>query len=89
MTQIIWMFVGLLLAYLVGQVAYEKGRKDKWEEMSKEYICLHKSVIVIKNENKTENQTEKAGKSKKEKSKKNLDNRRKNKYNKKSYSSKK
>lgn len=76
MSQIIWVFVWLVTAYLVGQVAYSKGRKDKWEELSKEYICLHKSVIVCLEK-------------KEEKTNKNIDNRSKKKYNKKSYSNSK
>ena len=76
MSQIIWVFVWLVTAYLVGQVAYAKGRKDKWDELSKEYICFHKSVIVCREK-------------KEEKTKKHIDNRSKKKYNKKSYSNSK
>lgn len=72
MSQIIWVFVWLVTAYLVGQVAYAKGRKDKWEELSREYICLHKSVIICHEK-------------KEEKANKRLDNKRKKKYNKESY----
>lgn len=42
----IWVFVWLLTAYLVGNLAYVRGRRDKWEELSKDYICIHKSVSV-------------------------------------------
>lgn len=46
---ILWdIFVWAVMAYLIGTVAYNKGRKDKWEEMCREYICIHKSVCVQK-----------------------------------------
>lgn len=77
MTEIIWIFVWLLTAYLVGQVAYAKGRKDKWVELSRDYICIHKTCSVRQNEKKP--------KKFRAQIKKNLDNRSKKKYNKKSY----
>lgn len=40
------LFVWAVMAYLVGRVAYNEGRKSKWEEMSREYICIHKSVCI-------------------------------------------
>lgn len=43
---IVCAIMGLIMAYLIGQVAYREGRKSKWEEMCKEYICIHKSVCV-------------------------------------------
>lgn len=43
---IICAIMGLIMAYLIGQVAYREGRKSKWEEMCKEYICIHKSVCI-------------------------------------------
>ena len=43
---LVWVSVWLLTAYLVGNLAYVRGRRDKWEELSKEYICIHKSVSV-------------------------------------------
>ena len=43
---IVWAIMGLIMAYLIGQVAYREGRKSKWEEMCKEYICIHKSVCI-------------------------------------------
>lgn len=46
MQTMIWVFVWLLTAYLVGKLAYVRGRRDKWEELSKDYICIHKSVSV-------------------------------------------
>ena len=42
----IWVFVWLIMAYLIGQLAYRKGRQDKWEELSTDYICIHKSVGI-------------------------------------------
>jgi hypothetical protein len=35
-----------IMCYLIGIVAYNEGRKSKWEEMSREYICIHKSVCI-------------------------------------------
>ena len=46
MTFMFEMFLWAVMVYLVGQVAYTKGRKDKWEEMCREYICIHKSVCI-------------------------------------------
>lgn len=46
MQVILWTLAFLLMAYLIGQLAYRKGRQDKWEEISKDYICLHKGVVV-------------------------------------------
>lgn len=40
------LFVLALLCYLIGKVAYDEGRRDKWEEISKCYIVLHKSVLI-------------------------------------------
>lgn len=67
---LIWqIFCWAVMVYLVGRVAYNEGRKSKWEEMCKEYICIHKSVCVkpCKKEQKT------------------IDKCSKNKYNKKAY----
>lgn len=69
---IVCAIMGLIMAYLIGQVAYREGRKSKWEEMCREYICLHKSVIICHEK-------------KEEKANKRLDNKRKKKYNKESY----
>lgn len=41
-----WMFCWAMMCYLVGRVAFQEGRKSKWEEMSREYICIHKSVFI-------------------------------------------
>lgn len=46
MQVILWTLAFLLMAYLIGQLAYRKGRQDKWEEISKDYICLHNGVVV-------------------------------------------
>lgn len=35
-----------IIGYLSCNVAYNQGRKSKWEEMCKEYICIHKSVCI-------------------------------------------
>lgn len=35
-----------MIAYLACRVAYIQGRKDKWEEVATQYICLHKSVLI-------------------------------------------
>lgn len=40
------LFVWAVMVYLVGRVAYNEGRKSKWEEMCREYICIHKSVCI-------------------------------------------
>lgn len=45
MTAILLLFWGMI-SYLACRVAYNQGRKDKWEEMAKDYICFHKSVKV-------------------------------------------
>lgn len=66
---IICAVMGLIMAYLIGQVAYREGRKSKWEEMCKEYICIHKSVCIKPCE----------------KGQKTIDKCSKNKYNKKAY----
>jgi len=34
----------LVISYLACRIAYNQGRKDKWEDMSKNYICFHKDV---------------------------------------------
>lgn len=63
----IWIF--LIVCYLVGKLSYEYGKKEEWRKISKEYICIHKSVCVkpCKKEQKT------------------IDKCSKNKYNKKAY----
>ena len=38
-----------MVCYLVGRVAYVEGRRSKWEEISKCYIVLHKSVLIEPN----------------------------------------
>lgn len=43
---VVGLFILSLICYLVGQVAYYQGRKSKWEEMAKNYIVLHKSVLI-------------------------------------------
>ena len=43
---IVCAIMGFIMAYLIGQVAYRQGRKSKWEEMCKEYICIHKTVCI-------------------------------------------
>jgi hypothetical protein len=35
-----------MVCYLVGRVAFNEGRKSKWQEVSREYIVLHKSVLI-------------------------------------------
>lgn len=45
MVAILLFFWGMI-SYLACRVAYTQGRKDKWEEIAKEYICFHKSVKV-------------------------------------------
>lgn len=35
-----------MIGYLACRVAYTQGRKDKWEEMARDYICFHKTVKV-------------------------------------------
>lgn len=34
----------VVISYLACRIAYNQGRKDKWEDMSKNYICFHKDV---------------------------------------------
>lgn len=41
-----WMFCWAIMVYLVGRVAFQEGRKSKWEEISREYICIHKTVFI-------------------------------------------
>ena len=59
------LFVWAIMVYLVGCVAYNEGRKSKWEEMSREYICIHKSVCIketkIKKEKTIKNPLKKRG----------------------------
>ena len=33
-----------VITYMACRIAYNKGRKDKWIDMSKNYICFHKDV---------------------------------------------
>lgn len=50
---IIWeFFCWAVMVYLVGELAYKEGRKSKWEEMSREYICIHKSCLITHNNTK-------------------------------------
>lgn len=35
-----------MITYLACQLAYRQGRKEKWEEMCKDYICIHKTTCV-------------------------------------------
>ena len=39
---VLWGIAG----YLACRVAYNQGRKDKWEEIARDYICFHKSVNI-------------------------------------------
>lgn len=39
---VLWGIAG----YLACRVAYNQGRKDKWNEIAKDYICFHKSVNI-------------------------------------------
>lgn len=39
---IMWGIAG----YLACRVAYNQGHKDQWEEISRDYICFHKSVRI-------------------------------------------
>lgn len=39
---ILWGIAG----YLACRVAYNQGRKDKWNEIARDYICFHKSVNI-------------------------------------------
>ena len=39
----------LMVCYLVGRVAFNEGRRSKWEEVSRDYIVLHKSVLIEPN----------------------------------------
>ena len=45
MTVVLFIFWGMI-SYLACRVAYVQGRTSKWQEISKEYICLHKSVLI-------------------------------------------
>ena len=47
MTVVLFIFWGMI-SYLACRVAYIQGRASKWEEMSRDYLCLHKSVIIKK-----------------------------------------
>lgn len=46
---VLGLFVLALLCYLIGTVAYNAGIRSNWEEISKNYIVLHKSVIIQPN----------------------------------------
>lgn len=46
---VLGLFVLALLCYLVGTVAYNEGKRAKWAEISREYIVLHKSVLIQPN----------------------------------------
>lgn len=35
-----------MVCYLVGRVAFNEGRKSKWQEIATQYIVLHKSVLI-------------------------------------------
>lgn len=45
MTVVLFIFWGII-SYLACRIAYIAGRTDKWKEMSSQYICLHKSVLI-------------------------------------------
>ena len=45
MTVVLFIFWAMA-SYLACRVAYIQGRTDKWREMSRYYICLHKSVLI-------------------------------------------
>ena len=45
MTVVLFIFWGMI-SYLACRVAYIQGRKDKWEDMSRNYICIHKDVKI-------------------------------------------
>lgn len=36
----------VVISYLACRIAYNQGRKDKWADMSKNYICIHKDVKI-------------------------------------------
>lgn len=36
----------VVISYLACRIAYNQGRKDKWTDMSKNYICIHKDVKI-------------------------------------------
>lgn len=36
-----------IISYLACRVAYVQGRRDKWEDVSRNYICLHKTCCVV------------------------------------------
>lgn len=42
---VLFIFWGII-SYLACRVAYTQGRKDKWEEIARDYICFHKSVRI-------------------------------------------
>ena len=45
MTVVLFIFWGMI-AYLACRVSYAQGRASKWQEISREYLCLHKSVLI-------------------------------------------
>lgn len=36
----------VVITYMACRIAYNQGRKDKWIDMSKNYICIHKDVKI-------------------------------------------
>lgn len=38
-----------LIGYFACRIAYIQGRRDKWEDVSRQYICIHKSCCVVPN----------------------------------------
>lgn len=58
-----WLFA--IIGYLACRVAYNQGRKSKWEEMCTEYICIHKSVCIQEKKQETKQETKDIKKEKK------------------------
>lgn len=36
----------IVISYLACRIAYNQGWKDKWVDMSKNYICIHKDIKI-------------------------------------------
>jgi len=46
----------VIISYLACRIAYNQGRASKWLEISREYLVLHKSVLIKREwENKGKN----------------------------------
>lgn len=49
----------VIISYLACRIAYNQGRLSKFQEISREYIVLHKSVLIKREWDKKEKKSNK------------------------------